>query len=209
MNLLKYFSGTEKKSGSNTITHIAEGTSLGGDLVSKSPIYFFGSITGDLQSEGDIFIGDNAEVLGDIVSTNLYLGGKVRGDIHCENFVYLKESAVVAGDLLCKEINIERGALVAGQLVVSPEKFVHLEGQKIKHLNTAEWKQKKLQKAAVTDVIETNASLPEGGLPEIQEAKSSAGKTHKKVKPVNSDIIIDTPTEEKKAGSEEFPKNIW
>lgn len=213
MKVKSLFSGGGDKATSNSITHIAEGTSLGGDLVSSAPIYFFGSISGDLCSDGDIFVGDNAEVLGDIKAPNLYLGGKVRGDIQCENFVYLKSSAVVAGNLFCKEINIERGALVAGYLRVSSEKFVTEKFDKnsqIEEVNSIPQdllESLPLEKNQLQGLPESSEKPQKDNIP---HGSNLSGVSRRNVKkPVNSDVVIDRPTEEKQAVKEPFRKNLW
>lgn len=225
MSLFNIFKDNSKTPHSGSITHIASGTVLSGDLMSESPVYFFGIITGNIKSGGDVYIGEEAEVFGHVTSPNIYMAGKVLGNITCTKTVYLKGTAAVLGNLICSEVTIEKGALVAGLLKVESEKLNEFRQKSLKLLseNHPRIAESNLIKSAGEQVIEAQpaevTAEPNEEAP-LQEAPAAAPmsppdnglKLNRKIKiprVTREDNSKETPRAVGEESSYDYPKNIW
>ena len=68
-------------------TLIGLNTSFVGDLNAKGSIRLDGQLKGKVNVEGHLFIGENALVEADIVTSSLIVSGKVTGNIEAQSFV--------------------------------------------------------------------------------------------------------------------------
>ncbi|MEG1686598.1 MAG: polymer-forming cytoskeletal protein [Angelakisella sp.] len=124
------------------ITSNADLTVLGqvkGNISAKGHIYVCGSVEGEIACdslamsactvEGNVtahsgVIQDTESTLvGNVVSANLTASGKIVGNLTVENCISLKSTAVVIGNLDFKDLAVEQGAVLRGELVTNrPEK---------------------------------------------------------------------------------------
>ncbi|GMU86005.1 MAG: hypothetical protein AMXMBFR48_12470 [Ignavibacteriales bacterium] len=224
MSLFSIFKDSSKTPHSGSITHIASGTVLSGDLLSESPVYFFGTITGNIKSGGDVYIGEEAEVFGHVTSPNIYMAGKVLGNITCTKTVYLKGTAAVLGNLCCSEVTIEKGALVAGVLKVESEKLHAFRQKSVNILSEGQMRASNevLLKSAEEPVLNDK---PEEAAPEtpVKEAVRNSAETEaqtqgngqKPQRVIKLPRIIkvqstkETPRQTGDENSYDYPKNIW
>jgi len=217
MSLFSIFKDNSAAPSSGSITHIAAGTVLSGDLNSESPVYFFGTITGSIISGGDVYIGEEAEVFGNVKSPNVYMAGKVLGNLHCARTIYLKSSAAVLGNLTCAEVTIEKGALVAGYLTVESEKLNELRAKSIRYL--AEKKVASLiseiPETVVSDAeVISSEEIPENLATDAHRETRIPDNGHKPNRRVRlSKVTKEESAREKQNPSAEdsydYPKNIW
>lgn len=225
MSLFSIFKDNSKAPHSGSITHIASGTVLSGDLLSESPVYFFGIITGNIKSCGDVYIGEEAEVFGHVTSPNIYMAGKVLGDITCSKTVYLKGTAAVLGNLYCSEVTIEKGALVAGLLKVESEKLNEFRQKSLKLLTDLKPRvpDTNLIKRAEEPVHEEK---PVEAAPELMTAEppsetapvasapipENGHKHNRKIKiprAAKEEGVKESPRPAGEETSYDYPKNIW
>lgn len=85
-------------------------------------------ITGDIYSAGNIKIGQNTIVVGNLSATGAVIAGAVKGDIDVKGPVILDSSAVIVGNIKSKLVQINNGAVVEGLCSqcyadVNPESF--------------------------------------------------------------------------------------
>lgn len=109
--------GKKAKSGvhpSMMDTIIGEGTLFEGHLVSKAGIRIEGSISGDVESEGDISIGEKGIVQSNITARNVVVAGTVNGAIHAKNQLTITATGKVNGNISANSLLIMTGALFQG-----------------------------------------------------------------------------------------------
>ena len=70
-----------------------------------------GKIEGDIQSSGNLTIGENARIKAEIKTGTIVVYGKVHGNMTATERVELKSSAEVVGDIKAKVLTIEAGAI--------------------------------------------------------------------------------------------------
>ena len=103
-----------KETDANSVSRISAGTSVKGEISSHSDIRIDGLVEGRLYSEGRVVVGENAEIKGTILCSDLDLWGKVEGEIFVRDVLSLKATSSVHGDLHVKKIQVEMGAEING-----------------------------------------------------------------------------------------------
>lgn len=74
-----------------------------------------GRIEGEIQSEGNLTVGENARLKAEIKTGTVVVYGKVHGNIIASERVELKATAEVVGDIKAKTLSIEPGAIFVGK----------------------------------------------------------------------------------------------
>lgn len=103
-----------------------------GDISAKGHVYVCGAVDGQITCdsiamssctvEGNIIahsgVIQDAEstLVGDVVASNLTSAGKVVGNIAVDNCISLKSTAVIIGNLSFKDLSVEQGAVLRGEL---------------------------------------------------------------------------------------------
>lgn len=77
-----------------------------------------GKIEGEIQSSGNLTVGENARLKAEISTATVVVYGKVHGNITATDRVELKASAEVVGDIKAKVLSIEPGAIFVGKSTV-------------------------------------------------------------------------------------------
>lgn len=77
-----------------------------------------GKIEGEVASDGNLTIGENARIRAQIHTATVVVYGKVQGNISATDRVDLKASAEVVGDIKAKILTIEAGAVFVGKSTV-------------------------------------------------------------------------------------------
>ncbi len=98
----------------NELTIISSGVVLEGKLKCSGNIRVDGTINGDIYAEGNITVGTNGKVIGEINAKDLTIGGKVDGIVRAQNKVILEAKAILKGELITKILVIEAGAQFDG-----------------------------------------------------------------------------------------------
>lgn len=85
-------------------------------------------VTGDITSLGNVKIGSESVVRGNIFATSAVIAGAVKGDIDVKGPVVLDASAIVMGNIKSKSVQINNGAVIEGlcsqcYAEVSPSNF--------------------------------------------------------------------------------------
>lgn len=77
-----------------------------------------GKIEGEISSDGNLTVGENARLKAEIKTATVVVYGKVHGNITASDRVDLKSSAEVVGDIKAKTLSIEAGAIIVGKSTV-------------------------------------------------------------------------------------------
>lgn len=77
-----------------------------------------GKIEGEIHSEGNLTVGENARIKAEIKTATVVVYGKVHGNITATDRVELKSSGEVVGDIKAKTLSIEAGAIFVGKSTV-------------------------------------------------------------------------------------------
>ena len=77
-----------------------------------------GKIEGEIFSEGNLIVGENARIKAEVKTSTVIVYGKVHGNLTATDRIELKASAEVIGDIKAKTLSIEAGAIFVGKSTV-------------------------------------------------------------------------------------------
>jgi len=100
---------------SEETTIISRGVKIEGKITSNGSIRIDGEIQGDIFSENNISIGEDAKVNGQINANVITIGGKVRGIVRAKDKLILDSNSNLKGDIYTKNLVIEEGAKFDGK----------------------------------------------------------------------------------------------
>ncbi len=106
----------------NTNNMLSNDVEIKGTIKFESELTVDGKIEGEISSEGDLTIGENAQVDGEIKTRSVVVYGKVNGNITVSERCELKSKAQLIGDLKAARLVIEEGATFVGKSEVTPNK---------------------------------------------------------------------------------------
>lgn len=95
--------------GKLNITGTIQGNSKAAEIFAEGS-----KITGEVNSQGSVKIGQNSVVIGNIVATSAVIAGAVKGDIDVQGPVILDTTAIVMGNIKSKSVQINNGAVIEG-----------------------------------------------------------------------------------------------
>lgn len=99
----------------NTI--IGHGSAITGNLKINGFVRIDGDIDGNLQTDGNVIIGENARIRGNINAKSIIIGGIILGDVFANESVKLLSNSAVVGDILTHKIQIEDEAIFHGKCI--------------------------------------------------------------------------------------------
>jgi len=97
------------------ITIISNGVKIEGKVSSSGSIRIDGSILGDLTAKGNVTIGEQGNINGQISAGTVTIGGKVVGTINAREKLVLESNSTLKGDIITKVLVIEAGAKFDGK----------------------------------------------------------------------------------------------
>lgn len=90
-----------------------------GDLSGNSFMLNGCTIQGNITAKGNVTIGQNTVVVGDIVAENVKINGKVKGNLVIGKMSEFLENALLAGDVRSQTISMSQGAKLHGNVSVA------------------------------------------------------------------------------------------
>jgi len=105
-----------KETVSSGIAHnaLAIGTYVKGNIKAEEDFRIDGKLDGNIECNGKVVVGPQAEVNGNIQCQNTDLLGIVTGNITIYETASLKSSVQFTGEIVAKFIDIEAGAIFNG-----------------------------------------------------------------------------------------------
>jgi cytoskeletal protein CcmA (bactofilin family) len=100
---------------SEDITIISLGVKVEGKVSSNGSLRLDGTIQGDINCQGNVTIGENAEVYGKVNGQNITIGGKVEGVVNSKEKLLLESKAELKGDVFTRILVVESGARFDGK----------------------------------------------------------------------------------------------
>lgn len=105
-------------------TLIAEGVEITGDIVFASGMRIDGRVVGNVIGRGAeaaraplLVLSDKGQVEGSVRCGDAVINGRVSGDLEVENLLELQSDARVTGTIRYRQLQMDVGAEVQGQLV--------------------------------------------------------------------------------------------
>ncbi len=99
----------------NTI--IGKGSEIKGNIKVNGFVRIDGDIDGNLETDGNVIVGENARIRGNINAKSIIVGGIILGNIFANESVKVLANSIVIGDILSHKVQIEDDALVNGKCI--------------------------------------------------------------------------------------------
>ncbi len=109
---------------SEDITIISNGVKLEGKITTSGNIRVDGEIQGDIISQNNVTIGENAQVNGKINASVINIGGKVSGSVSAKEKLVLESKGNLTGDIFTKILVVEAGAKFDGKSKMGESKEI-------------------------------------------------------------------------------------
>jgi cytoskeletal protein CcmA (bactofilin family) len=100
-------------------TVIGTGVSVTGDLTSESDISVDGLLVGSITTSGDVTIGVNANVKGNIAGTNVTIAGTLKGNISATGEARIRETGNLHGDIKSTGLAVSSGGIFIGRSLMT------------------------------------------------------------------------------------------
>ncbi|HEY0556395.1 MAG TPA: polymer-forming cytoskeletal protein [Thermoanaerobaculia bacterium] len=97
------------------------GSHLHGELRFEASFRVDGKLTGSVESEGDLIVGEAGEVDGEVRAGQVFVSGTVRGTIHALRRVQIAASGKVFAEIDTPSLVIEDGATFEGHCSMNRE----------------------------------------------------------------------------------------
>jgi cytoskeletal protein CcmA (bactofilin family) len=102
---------------------LGRSTVVRGNVRGTGALEIHGRVEGDVTVTGELVIGEDGAVKGDVTGGFVTISGAVQGDVRGSEAVMLESGARVVGDLSAPRIGVATGALVRGIVRTEGEPF--------------------------------------------------------------------------------------
>jgi len=99
-------------------TVIGMGTKFEGKIEATGIVRIDGKFTGEITTQGDIIIGENGNVGGQLNARNMIVAGESHASLNCAGRLQIKTTGKVYGDVEIDNIIIEEKAVFLGHCVM-------------------------------------------------------------------------------------------
>ena len=107
-------SGKKPLNGERVDTLIGKGTSLEGTVNAEGTVRLDGKVHGGLNIAGNLIIGEEGAVKGNIKAENAFVAGMVEGNVIATSQLHITHTAKLVGDITVKNVIIDEGAVFIG-----------------------------------------------------------------------------------------------
>ncbi|MBA95172.1 MAG: cell shape determination protein CcmA [Rickettsiales bacterium] len=97
-------------------TVIGEDSTVKGVLHSQRSIRIEGSFEGEVNSQGEVYIGQKSKVKATLIAKHVVVGGEVIGNIEAIKSLHILKTGRVYGDIAGDELKIDEGGVYKGKV---------------------------------------------------------------------------------------------
>jgi cytoskeletal protein CcmA (bactofilin family) len=105
-------------------SYIADGAEVRGAYRGKTNLLIAGVLDGDVDVNGTVMITTPAVVNGSVSAVNAIVSGRVEGDVKARKAAEIRRKAVVAGNVVSREVYVDVGARVGGEIIAHGKRGV-------------------------------------------------------------------------------------
>jgi cytoskeletal protein CcmA (bactofilin family) len=107
--------GTGHDYPAGSVTMIAMGTTVNGDIESEADMRIDGNIIGHVYCKARVVLGETGIVQGDLQAANADIFGTVNGNVIAKDTLCLKSKSTINGNIETARLQIEPNAVFNGQ----------------------------------------------------------------------------------------------
>ena len=97
-----------------SINTITSGTLIKGNIQASGDFRMDGTLEGNITLTGKLVIGEQGNIIGNVVCQNANIMGVIDGNLSVKEFLTLYSKSRVKGDIVANKLAIEPGAYFAG-----------------------------------------------------------------------------------------------
>lgn len=112
--------GGVRRGDPNSLTIIAVGATIVGDIASEGVVKIEGTVQGTVRAGTQLLVAPGAMIRGDVFATEVVAGGEIQGGVNAEQRVEIQAGATIHGDIRTQRIHIADGGRVNGQICMEP-----------------------------------------------------------------------------------------
>ena len=98
-------------------TLIGAGSAIFGDVHANGFIRIDGDIDGNLETSGNVIIGEKARIRGNVTANSAIIGGIVLGDVIAKEAIQMLATSAVIGDLITNRLQVAEKSILQGHCI--------------------------------------------------------------------------------------------
>ncbi|HWR62467.1 MAG TPA: polymer-forming cytoskeletal protein [Clostridia bacterium] len=102
-------------------TLVGKGTTLEGTINAEGTIRLDGKVQGGLNISGNLIVGEEGAVKGNIRADNAFVAGIIEGNVTATSQLHITHTARLVGDITVKNVIIDEGAIFIGNCKIITE----------------------------------------------------------------------------------------
>jgi cytoskeletal protein CcmA (bactofilin family) len=118
---------TSPLSASTSLSIIAAGTTIDGDIDTDGVIRIEGRVDGAVRAGRQVLIGRQGEVRGDVTTREAVIGGKVQGAVNASERLEVQGTSTIVGNITTKAIAVVEGGKINGNVRISDARDAALD----------------------------------------------------------------------------------
>lgn len=103
-----------------TVTVIGQGTSIVGEIRSKTAIRVEGAVSGRIQCDDTIMVHETGRVKADLIAGQIVISGEVEGNVFAHDRLEIQPKARLIGDITAPRVAIAEGVIFEGKCTMKP-----------------------------------------------------------------------------------------
>lgn len=100
--------------GDDNITLLAKGVHLKGEIRVEGTVRIDGRLDGEIQTKGQVIIGEDGLVQGTIVAGTIISSGRIKATVTATEQIQLMKTATMIGEIHTPVLTMEAGAKIQG-----------------------------------------------------------------------------------------------
>ncbi|MCC5912146.1 MAG: polymer-forming cytoskeletal protein [Clostridiaceae bacterium] len=108
-------------------TLVGENTSFEGLFKAEGAVRIDGKIKGEVAVKGDVFLGENGVITGNVHATNLIISGKIEGNVNSSALLRITSTGKILGDVTVKSFIVDEDAFFEGKCIMTHQNSTQQE----------------------------------------------------------------------------------
>ena len=118
---------TPPLSAGTSLSIIAAGTTIDGDIDTDGVIRIEGRVEGAVHAGRQVLIGRQGEVRGDVTTREAVVGGKIQGAVNASERLEVQGTSTIIGNITTKAIAVSEGGKINGNVRITDARDAALD----------------------------------------------------------------------------------
>ena len=132
----------KQRSFQNIESIISPGVEIKGNITAQGSIRIDGYVEGNLNIKGDLILGENGKIKGEVKAENIIVAGKVEGTASAGTRLEIAASGAITGDINATTLIIDEGGLLDGNSRMTRAKERSVDSERILNFKKEKYKEK-------------------------------------------------------------------